>query len=113
MACCLCCRAFQNSRSLAQQGAALLLLSILKRGDLTDPATVAAVCGAAKKLAANEDICKELADEGAVQATMQVGSVHRLVRRIFCCQVLHAQLKVNLFGNAVHAIVCMTAYVSV
>ncbi|KAL3155515.1 hypothetical protein ABBQ38_011067 [Trebouxia sp. C0009 RCD-2024] len=65
-------RAFQNSRSLAQQGAALLLLSILKRGDLTDPATVAAVCGAVKKLAANEDICKDLADEGAVQATMQV-----------------------------------------
>lgn len=69
---CLWCRAFQNSRSLAQQGAALLLLSILKQGHLSDPATVAAVCAAIKKLAANEDICKELAEEGAVQATMQV-----------------------------------------
>lgn len=68
----LWCRAFQNSRSLAQQGAAVLLLSILKQGHLTDPATVAAVCAAAKKLAANEDICKELAEEGAVQITMQV-----------------------------------------
>lgn len=68
----LWCRAFQNSRSLAQQGAAVLLLSILKQGHLTDPATVAAVCAAAKKLAANEEICKELAEEGAVQTTMQV-----------------------------------------
>ncbi|KAL0024893.1 hypothetical protein WJX77_000671 [Trebouxia sp. C0004] len=65
-------RAFQNSRTLAQQGAPLLLLSILKQGDITEPVTVAAVCGAAKKLAANEDICKELADDGAVQVTMEV-----------------------------------------
>ena len=33
---------------------------------------MAAVCGAAKKLAANEEICKELADNGAVQVTMKV-----------------------------------------
>ena len=50
----------------------MLLLSILKQGHLTDPATVAAVCAAAKKLAANEEICKELAEEGAIQTTMQV-----------------------------------------
>ena len=68
----VCCRAFQNSRTLAQQGAALLLLSILKQGDATDSTTKAAVCAAAKKLAANEEICKELADEGAVQVTMKV-----------------------------------------
>ena len=37
---------------------------------------MAAVCGAAKKLGANEEICKELADEGAVQATMQVAPLH-------------------------------------
>lgn len=66
------CRAFQNSRTLAQQGAALQLLSILKQGNIADAATVAAVCGAAKKLAANEEICKELADDGAVQVTMKV-----------------------------------------
>ncbi|DBA96893.1 TPA: hypothetical protein ACH3X3_013048 [Trebouxia sp. C0006] len=65
-------RAFQNSRTLAQQGAPLLLLSILKQGDITEPVTVAAVCGAAKKLAANEEICKELADDGAVKVTMEV-----------------------------------------
>ena len=57
---------------MAQQGAPLLLLSILKQGDITEPVTVAAVCGAAKKLAANEEICKELADDGAVQVTMEV-----------------------------------------
>ena len=66
------CRAFQNSRSLAQQGAPLLLLSILKKGNVSDAVTVAAVCGAAKKLAANEEICKELADDGAVEVTMRV-----------------------------------------
>jgi len=71
-AACLRCRAFQNSRTLAQQGAPLLLLSILKQGDITEPVTVAAVCGAAKKLAANEEICKELADDGAVKVTMEV-----------------------------------------
>lgn len=37
---------------------------------------MAAVCGAAKKLAANEEICKELADDGAVKVTMEV----RLIR---------------------------------
>lgn len=82
---CLWCRAFQNSRSLAQQGAALLLLSILKRGHLSAPATVAAICAAVKKLAANEDICKELAEEGAVQATMQVGPARHTCMQVWQC----------------------------
>lgn len=50
---------------------ALLLLSILKQGHLSDPAAVAAVCAAAKQLAADEGFCKEqMAEEGAVQAAM-------------------------------------------
>ena len=51
----------------------MLLVSILKQGNSTDAATTAAVCWAAKKLAANEDICKEMADDGAVKVTMKVG----------------------------------------
>ena len=64
-------RAFNNSRTLAQQGAPLALLAILREGKV-DTASLAAVCTAAKKVAANEEICKELADAGAVHTTMQV-----------------------------------------
>ncbi len=43
---------------------------------------MAAVCGAAKKLAANEEICKELADDGAVKVTMEVRLI-RLLSALF------------------------------
>lgn len=82
----MCCRAFNNSRTLAQQGAPLALLAILKDPKV-DTASLAAVCSAAKKVAANEDICKELADAGAVGVTMQVHPASRTVRISKCMQI--------------------------
>ena len=51
----------------------MALLALLKQPrEALDTASLAAVCSAAKKVAANEDICKELADAGTVNVTMQV-----------------------------------------
>ena len=41
---------------------------------MADSRTLVAVCGAAKKLAANEEICKAMAEEGAVAIAMKVCS---------------------------------------
>lgn len=81
----MCFRAFNNSRTLAQQGAPLALLAILKDARV-DTGSLAAVCSAAKKVAANEEICKELADAGAVNITMQVHSSPSAVD-LFSCSV--------------------------
>ena len=53
----------------------MALLALLKQPkEALDTASLAAVCSAAKKVAANEEICKELADAGAVSVTMQVNA---------------------------------------
>ncbi|KAK9843790.1 hypothetical protein WJX81_006589 [Elliptochloris bilobata] len=67
-------RAFQNGRMLAKAGAPAALLAILQRGDgeLARPDVAAAVCGALKRLAVNDEICVEFADAGGVDTCLQV-----------------------------------------
>ncbi|KAK9808657.1 hypothetical protein WJX72_001431 [[Myrmecia] bisecta] len=65
-------RAFQNARTLAKGGAALALLEVLQRQRAEPPELAAAVCSATKRLAANEEICKEFAEAGGVHTCMQV-----------------------------------------
>ena len=64
-------RAFQNGRTLAQAGAPLALLAVLRPAGAA-PEVVAAACGAVKRLAVNEDICMEFADAGGVKACLEV-----------------------------------------
>lgn len=54
------------------QGAPLALLAVLKQRGVAALRLAPSLCAAIKKLAVNEDICKELADEGAVASCMQV-----------------------------------------
>ena len=58
---------------LSKAGAPLRLLQLLPRADeQAVPGLIADVCMAIKKLAVNDDICKELADAGALDITLPV-----------------------------------------
>lgn len=71
------CRAFQNGRTMANAGALKALLGLLQRENSAaaaagNPDLLAAVCGAMRRIAVNDDICTEFADMGGLAATMQV-----------------------------------------
>ena len=58
---------------LSKAGAPLTLLQLLPRADeQAVQGVIADVCMAIKKLAVNDDICKELADAGALDITLPV-----------------------------------------
>lgn len=70
-------RAFQNGRTIANAGALEAIFNILQRENSTaaaagHPELVAAVCGAMRRIAVNDEICTEFADLGGLAATMQV-----------------------------------------
>ncbi len=62
--------AFQNSKALAKEGLHLAFLAALEGEIGAD--TAAACCHAVRKLAANEEICTEVADAGGVEAALKV-----------------------------------------
>ncbi|KAK9915509.1 hypothetical protein WJX75_000068 [Coccomyxa subellipsoidea] len=69
-------RAFQNGRTIANAGALEAMYGILHWENNTEvaaghPDLVAAVCGAMRRIAVNDDICTEFADLGGLNATMQ------------------------------------------
>ncbi|BDA43881.1 Armadillo repeat-containing protein 6 [Coccomyxa sp. Obi] len=69
-------RAFQNGRTIANAGALEAMFGILQRENSTaaaagHPELVAAVCGAMRRIAVNDEICTEFADLGGLAATMQ------------------------------------------
>ncbi|CAL8469870.1 g9412 [Coccomyxa elongata] len=69
-------RAFQNGRTIANAGALEAMFNILQRENSTaatggHPELVAAVCGAMRRIAVNDEICTEFADLGGLAATMQ------------------------------------------
>lgn len=67
------CRCFQNARMLSKAGGHLTLLQLLPTADeQAVPGLIADICMAIKKLAVNDDICKELADAGALDITLPV-----------------------------------------
>ncbi len=77
---CLRGRAFQNGRTIANAGALEAMFGILQRENSAAAATghpelVAAVCGAMRRIAVNDELCTEFADLGGLAATMQVPSV--------------------------------------
>ena len=58
---------------LSKAGAPLTLLQLLPTAEeQAAPGLIADVCMAIKKLAVNDDICKELADAGALDITLPV-----------------------------------------
>jgi len=60
--------AFTHSRAFAKVGTASALVSAIKRTPAEeDPTLVAALCQALKQTAANEEICKEVSEEGGIQ----------------------------------------------
>lgn len=64
-------RCFQNARMLSKAGGHLTLLQLLPTADeQAVPGLIADICMAIKKLAVNDDICKELADAGALDITL-------------------------------------------
>jgi hypothetical protein len=64
------CRAFQNGRTLAKEGLLEAILQTLKQG--ASPAVVTAMLSAAKRLAVNDEICREFADAGGLEASLTV-----------------------------------------
>jgi hypothetical protein len=71
-------RAFPNARALAKEGAAKQLVDSL-RGHAELPAeAVAALATALKQIAANEEICQEVAGAGGVQLALQILETGRL-----------------------------------
>lgn len=72
---CACeCRAFQNGRAIAKAGAPEAMLAAMHRHIGTPIQQIpTAICSALRRIAVNDDICKEFADAGGVTVTMQVG----------------------------------------
>jgi hypothetical protein len=61
---------------MAKSGALPPLLDVLRRGldsgGVADAAQIAAACAALRRIAVNDDICKEAADAGAVEVLKKV-----------------------------------------
>ena len=72
---CWHCRAFQNGRAIAKAGAPEAMLAAMQdhmAASAHTPQVPTAVCSALRRIAVNDDICKEFADAGGVTVTMQV-----------------------------------------
>lgn len=66
------CRAFPNARALAKDGAAKQLVETLRGYAAQLPEVTAAVASALKQVAANEEICQEVAAVGGMQLILQI-----------------------------------------
>ncbi|PSC67827.1 magnesium protoporphyrin IX chloroplastic-like [Micractinium conductrix] len=65
-------RAFPNARALAKQGAARQLVGALRGHEQHPQATTIALSNALKQVAANDEICQEVAAEGGVTLALQI-----------------------------------------
>ena len=73
--CVLYLRAFQNGRAIAKAGAPEAMLAAMRdhlAGGAAAPQIPTAICNALRRIAVNDDICKDFADAGGVTVTMQV-----------------------------------------
>ena len=69
------CRAFQHGRTIAKSGALDPLLDILRESlsrQRRDEVQVSAACGALRRIAVNDEICKEVADMDGIVILKQV-----------------------------------------
>eukprot|EP00884_Botryococcus_braunii_P005371 jgi/Botrbrau1/14835/Bobra.0278s0005.1 len=61
-------KAFQNGRTMAKEGVLEAMLEVLTREP--SPAVMTALLSAAKRLAVNEEICRDFADAGGLKASL-------------------------------------------
>ncbi|KAL4433644.1 hypothetical protein ABPG75_000085 [Micractinium tetrahymenae] len=80
-------RAFPNARQLAKEGAALQLVAALRSHERLPQETTIALANALRQVAANDEICQEVAGAGGVQLALQVmeaGLADAVLARALC-----------------------------
>lgn len=80
-------RAFPNARQLAKEGAALQLVAALQSHDQLPQEATVALANALRQVAANEEICQEVAGAGGVQLALKVleaGLADAILARALC-----------------------------
>lgn len=123
------CSAFSNARKMAQEGIAVETLKLLcsvwdDRGDAADASPIVAnLTIAIRQMAANDEICKELCDEGllTVLSSMLTESIAEsengnqklcraclaLYRQILASDYVKQSLNIDIFLDSIHNILTL------
>ena len=92
-------RAFPNARALAKEGAGAALVEALRGHEALPQGATVALATALKQVAANDDICQEVAAAGGVQLALAIleagGAAVGHAARVITC--LDADCSVRVF----------------